>query len=152
MSKCEREQQRSAYHDGELSESAAAEFEEHLRQCGDCAAELGELRELSKLIGGVVEPEMPSRVLRRLHRRADDASQAGVLRVVQVMSAAAAAILIVCSAWMWRLSASAVEPDQSPQWEQVALRQDEVSAAETSEEQLAMWMIERLTGNADDRD
>jgi len=149
MGECERAQQRSAYHDDELPAPAKAEFEEHILQCHNCSAELAELRELSKLLDGLPEQEIPSRVLDRLHRSANDASQAGILRVVRVMSAAA--ILLICSAWMWRLSTSGAEPGQHQyrQWERVALRQDEMTVDETSEDPLAMWMIERLTGNGD---
>lgn len=147
MNECERAQQRSAYHDDELAPAARAEFEGHLRQCPDCAAELAQLRALSGLLGKVAEPRISSQALHRLHRGADNASQAGIWRMAKAASAVAAAVLLVCSVWMWRLSAGTGTLGEIPQWERSALRQDEPSAAETGREELAQWIMEGLTGN-----
>ena len=149
MNECERAQLRSAYHDGELPAAARAEFEEHLRQCPDCAAELAHLRKLSRLLGRMSEPRISSQVLDRLHRGAADASGAGIWRITKVVSAVAATVLLVCSVWMWQLSAATGKPGEVPQWERSALRQDEPPAAETGGEQLALWMIQSLGGNGD---
>ncbi len=145
MNECENAQQLSAYHDGELPAAARAEFEEHLRQCSSCASELAYLRELSRLLGGLAEPKISSHALHRLHRGADDASQVGIWRIARMVTAVAATILLVCSVWMWLLSTAAAG-ELSP-WERSALQQEEFPAAQNGGEQLAMWMIEGLTGN-----
>ena len=149
MNECDPAQEISACHDGELPAPARAALEEHLRQCPDCAAELAHLRELSRLLEGLAEPEMSVQVLHRLHRVADDATQAGIWRMARRLSAVAATVLLVCSIWTWRLSAATGKPGEIPQWEQLALRQEELPAAETGGEQLALWMIEGLAGNGD---
>jgi len=149
MDKCERAQQLSAYHDGELTAAAGAEFEQHVRQCSSCAAELARLRELSRLLGRLAEPKVPSEVLHRLHRSAVGASRAGVWRTARIVAAVAATVLLVCSVWMWRLSTATAKPGEIPSWERSALRPDEPPAAETGGEQLALWMTEGLRGNGD---
>ncbi|KPK84411.1 MAG: hypothetical protein AMJ81_05615 [Phycisphaerae bacterium SM23_33] len=149
MNECQRAEELNAYHDGELPPAAGAEFEEHLRQCPRCAAELAHLRELSRLLGTLAEPKLSPQVLHRLHRGAVHASQAGIQRMAQVVSAVAASVLLVCSIWMWRLPADTGRPEEIPQWERWALRQEEPRVAETGGEELALWMIEGLTGNGD---
>ena len=147
MNECEHTREAGAYHDGELPAAAAAAFEEHVRQCVTCAGELEDLRKLSGLLGEVPEAKISSRAMAGLHRCAEEASGAGFRRMAKVVSAAAAAVVVVCSVWMWQLSAAEAEAAPAPQWEQSALRGEEFPAAETNEEQLAMWMIEKLTGN-----
>ncbi|MDY7010182.1 MAG: zf-HC2 domain-containing protein [Planctomycetota bacterium] len=146
MTECERAQQISAYYDGELPASAVAEFEEHLRQCPDCAAELADLRELSRLVGKLAEPKIPSHLLHRLHRSADYSSRAGIWRMAKAISAVAAIVLLVCSSWLWHLSGSDVNAGESLPWEAFALRSTDFPAQRTSDEQLAIWIIEDLGG------
>ena len=146
MTECGRAQQLSAYYDGELPAAAVAEFEEHLLQCPNCAAELADLRELSRLVGKLAEPKIPSRVLHRLHRSADYSSRAGIRRMAKVVSAVAAIVLLVCSAWLWHLSGSEVKVRGSLPWEAFALRSTDFPAHRTSDEKLAIWIIEDLGG------
>jgi len=146
MTECGRAQHLSAYYDGELPAAAAAEFEEHLRQCPDCAAELAGLRELSRLLGKLAERKIPSRVLHRLHRSADYSSRAGFRRMAKVVSAVAAIVLLVCSAWLWYLSGSEAKVGESLPWEAFALRSTDFPVHRTSDEQLAIWIIEDLGG------
>ena len=149
MNECEHAQLVSAYHDGELASALRAEFEEHLGQCASCAAELAYLRELSRLLGRLAEPKISSHALHRLHRGADDASEVGIWRMARMVSAVAAAILLVCSVWVWLLSTATAEAGGLSPWERSALQQEEFPAAENGGEQLTMWMIEGLTGNND---
>ena len=149
MNECEHAQLVSAYHDGELAVALRAEFEEHLEQCASCAAELAYLRELSRLLGRLAEPKISSHALHRLHQGADDASQVDIWWMARTVAAVAATILVVCGVWMWLLSTATAETGELSQWERSALQQEEFSVAENGGEQLAMWMIEGLTGNND---
>ena len=49
-----------AFHDGELSAAGARQFQQHLTECPACAAELGEIREVSCGVQGLARAE-PSR-------------------------------------------------------------------------------------------
>ncbi len=149
MNECEHAQQLSAYHDGELPAALRTDFEKHLGQCSSCATELAYLCELSRLLGRLAEPKISSHALHRLHRGADDASQVDIWRMARIVSAVAATILVVCGVWMWLLSTATAEAGELSQWERSALQQEDFSVAENGGEQLAMWMIEGLTGNND---
>ena len=146
MSACEQARRLSAYHDGELSGSARASLEAHLRQCPACAAELDRLRKLSRLLGSAVRPGIPPQVLARLHRAADVQPAAAVWRMAQAVTAVAASILLVCAVWLWAVApaANATGPIPLPLWETAAVS-SQTAPAMASEEQLAMWIVEDLS-------
>jgi anti-sigma factor RsiW len=88
----------SAYHDGELSESAAAEVESHLATCDACAAELAGYRAMSR---GFVSAELPSlsnSARRRLRRALEEERAASRLRIVRALTAVAASVFLVAAA------------------------------------------------------
>ena len=144
MIECRQMQRVSAYYDGELSEPSRGELEEHLRECPVCAAELSRLRKLSGLLCSAGRPEMPSQALERLHRSVDLLPQVGLWRTAAVFAGVAASILLVCGAWLWRISSAGEPADQIPLWETAAVAPQDLSAA-ASQEQLAQWVVQDLS-------
>lgn len=97
MTDCPFSQQLSAYHDGELDAHARAAFEGHLQQCSACAAQLAQLRALSGLFASAAQPRLSQISTHRLHRTVDAVMDEGIVRAARFTSAAAAAVLLVCS-------------------------------------------------------
>jgi len=151
MRDCEHIEQISAYYDGELSPEERRLMETHLQQCDVCARELRQLKRLSSLMSGVRMPELPVGVLRRLHDNAASLRQRMIVRLAERLTAAAAAILVVCAAWIFvdRARGEALPTVASP-WELTA-----VSPADdplvSEQQQIARWIVEDLSlGNTHD--
>ena len=93
-----------AYHDGQTSAERTREAERHVATCAACAAELARLRDLSALFHGArPEPIRPGE-LARLHEVVDEAADGQdrrVLRLAVGLSAVAASILIISTAWLY---------------------------------------------------
>ncbi len=85
---------------------------------------------------------MPLQVLDRLHSTADDFSQAGIWRMAKVAAAVAAAILIICSVWFVQLARENAGPVDASLWEWSAMTSAGTAVEQSSDEQLAMWIIE----------
>ena len=124
MASCEHERQLSAYHDGELPAAEAAGLERHLAGCEACAAELRKLRAMSRLLSSAIEAQpVPPEAMDRWRRSVRPGRDRVILRMTEMLSAAAAAILLVCSAMLWQQYNSAARPArQSSAWESVAVR------------------------------
>ena len=124
MASCDNERQLNAYHDGELPAAEAAELEQHLAGCETCAAELRKLRAMSRLLSSAhqqaqVQPEAMERWRRSVRPGRDRV----ILRMTEMLSAAAAAILLVCSTMLWQHWNAASRPvRQQAAWETVAVR------------------------------
>ena len=144
MMECKHAQQMSAYHDGEIPEPSRAALAEHVRGCPVCAAELSRLERLSGLIRTAGRPQMSAQALKRLHRSVDLQPKVALLRVAEVFTAVAAAILLFSGVWLWRLSATSASAEQIPLWETVAIAPQDLSAA-ASQEQLAQWIVQDLS-------
>jgi len=74
MTQCISQPQLEAFHDGELSPSAAKAVAEHLQSCTRCSAELSEIRKISAVMGGersIDSQEMTDIELERLHIAVD---------------------------------------------------------------------------------
>jgi len=148
MSACEHHRRLSAYHDGELPAAECGALEEHLRQCRSCAQELEQLRGLSGLFAAVEMPEMSSGALNRVHGNVCATREGITARLAGALTAAAAAVLLVCSAWLWRETWVREETDDgSPRaWERTALTlQLDVSSSANGQMQLAQWIVEDLS-------
>lgn len=123
MASCENQQQLSAYHDGELPAAIEAEMENHLRQCPACREELRKLRMMSAMLASSVGNQSPPEALIRWKRSVRPARDRTVLRMTEMLSAAAAAILLVCSTMLWQQHATPASAiGQTPAWERVATR------------------------------
>lgn len=92
---CDYGRQIHAYHDGELSPEACRRMENHLDGCSICQRELNELRQLSDAFGSAVIPQPTAEMMTRLHDRIERERQSGLIRVVEIMTGAAAAILLI---------------------------------------------------------
>jgi anti-sigma factor RsiW len=84
-----------AYHDGELDARQRLRFEEHLQACPSCAADLAQLRLLSRLLQQSPLPQIPLAALTRLHDMSAILRQRGTLRIAEWLTAAAAAVLVL---------------------------------------------------------
>lgn len=117
MSECPNNLRLSAYHDGELDESSRAEVERHVRDCPACAAELAQVREITRLFASQPAPGLLPIAVHRLHKKVDDAMEEGALRIMRVFNAIAACVLIAGSAWLMmkpREQDRTVEPGATP--------------------------------------
>jgi anti-sigma factor RsiW len=118
MADCEYQVQVHAYHDGELSTADRERVEAHLRACPACARELDHLRRMSALFATTRLPELSPRALERLHRGRVVMLEPALVRTSEFFAASAAAILLVCAAWLWRASAPE-ELVAMPSWQEV---------------------------------
>lgn len=148
MSECEYTSLLGAYHDGEAPPEAAAEVEAHIRQCPECAAELGRLRALSRMLSSASRPEMPPELPGRLHQEVDLLAGTGIRRLAEAMAGVAALIVVACAVAL-ALLPSTTEPAQaSARWETIAVSQQQAEPSTTStEEQIALWILQELPGN-----
>src|SRR5208337_3643415 len=104
MADCEYQVKVHAYHDGELPPADRESVEVHLTACPACARELERLRRMSALFSSARLPELSPEALQRLHRGRVVALEPALVRTSEFF-AAAAAIMLVCAAWLWRASA-----------------------------------------------
>jgi anti-sigma factor RsiW len=145
MSECEQAGRLSAYHDGELDAAAAGILERHVLQCASCSAELGRIRGLSRLLGGLAPAQPSPQALRRFHRTADLAASGAIRHWAEALTAIAAAILVTFSAWLWRAEASQPPTDAAPTWEVSAVHRPTEPSAGGSEDQFAAWAAQDLS-------
>ncbi len=124
MANCENERQLSAYHDGELPAAEAVELERHLARCEACAAELRKLRAMSQLLSsGIAFQQVPTEAMDRWRRSVRPGRDRVILRMTEMLGAAAAAILLVCLTMLWQQWSTAARPARQPSaWENVAVR------------------------------
>ena len=140
MSECERTRQVQAYHDGELPPEEARGLEAHLAECEVCAREIGALRGLSRRLVEADLPSAPPEVLARL-REVPVATN--VVSLAKRLSAVAAAILILCGAWLgWGADADTT-PRARP-WE-IAAISPAAPVAEDEAQQTARWIVADLS-------
>jgi anti-sigma factor RsiW len=145
VSECEHSGRLGAYHDGELDAATRSMLEQHLSECVDCAAELARIRHLSRLLGGIARLELSAEALQRLHEAADAASSGPIRRLAAVLTAAAAAILVVCGARLWSLSTRAASGDPMPTWEVSMMQRPAESSGGNWEDQIAAWVVQDLS-------
>jgi len=120
VSGCENIPKIGAYHDGELSPRERDELERHIARCDDCRRELRRLEALSRWLASAPRPEVPADVLDRLRRSIRPRRDRTLLRTAGALTAAAAAVLIACSAVLWqRWQADATQ--LAPDWGETAL-------------------------------
>ncbi len=146
---CEYARRVSLYHDGELTGEERLLIEAHLTRCPACARELAELRALSKTLRESEIPALPEDVLRRLHETAPPVRERVLLRMAEILAAAAALVLIVTGLWIWR-DTEQPGPASLSQWElaAVALR---VEPSAPEDQQVAQWIVDDLSSeNGDD--
>ena len=83
------------YYDGELTPTAAARVEQHLRECPECRAFHAELGRLSELLAAAPLAAIGPAAVRRLQEaRRTAARDWGIRRAAGFLTAAAAAVLV----------------------------------------------------------
>lgn len=147
MNDCEQAVRLSAYHDGELPAAARAEMERHIRLCPTCAAELERLRELTRMARQAPAIAIPPGVLERLHQRVDPLRARAINRWAEALAAIAAMILVACTAGLATQDQGGGAPAGIDIMVTQAVAQPAAeSASEVSDEQLASWMVQDLSG------
>jgi anti-sigma factor RsiW len=151
MSECPNSSILSAYYDGELDEARRGEVERHLRDCSACEAELGRLREMSRLLSAGKAPALLPMAMHRLHKKVDVAMEEGMLRIMRVLNAIAACVLIAGSAWLVMKPHAAnttVEKPAAPPWVISAEYSDSSTGADSTP--AAAWYLADDTSRNDD--
>jgi anti-sigma factor RsiW len=150
MANCPSNIRLEAYYDGELSEPDRSEIERHLPQCPSCVQELAHLQAMSRMLSSVSTPKLSQIGLYRLHNQLDQAMEEGVLRIVRVLSAIAACVLVVGSAWLVMTRDRAVEnaTPVAPPWADVVEATDSPSGAYSTP--AAAWYLADDSARSDD--
>ncbi len=106
--KCPTDQQLSAYHDGELPSADRAEMARHLAWCDVCVLQLSQLRQMSGLLTSMAPEGLSQIAWHRLHAKLDEVLEPmlerGLVRWAWEVSAIAAAILLISSVCLMRIS------------------------------------------------
>jgi len=148
MNECDHASLVGAYHDGELPPASAVELEAHIQRCPECAAELVRLCSLSRVLGSASWPQMPPEALGRLHRKVDLVARDGIRKLAEALAGVAASIVVACSVALAVLPGTAGPAQASARWETVAVSQQQAEAsAASTEEQIALWIVQELPGN-----
>ncbi|MGD0464125.1 MAG: zf-HC2 domain-containing protein [Tepidisphaeraceae bacterium] len=151
MATCPFSEYLEAFYDGELDDSRRSEIVSHLPQCGSCAAELRCLQAMSRMLLSGSSPKLSQIGLYRLHERVDQAMEDGVLRIVRVLSAIAACVLVAGSAWLMRTREDrAVEnaTPVAPPWADVVEASDSPSGAYSTP--AAAWYLADDSARSDE--
>jgi anti-sigma factor RsiW len=98
------EQQLSAYHDGELSPIDRAEVARHLAWCEACILQLSQLKQMSGMLTAMSPDGLSQIAWHRLHAKLDEVLERGLVRWAWEVSAIAAAILLISSVCLMRIS------------------------------------------------
>jgi anti-sigma factor RsiW len=101
---CPTEQAISAYHDGELSPADRAEVARHLAWCEACMRQLAQLKQMSGLLTSMSPDGLSQIAWHRLHAKLDEVLERGLVRWAWEVSAIAAAILLISSVCLMRIS------------------------------------------------
>jgi len=151
MSSCPFNDWLGAYRDGELKEALRAQTESHLKECSSCAAELQRLEALSGLLLASAPKPMLPIAIHRLHKKLEQAMEEKMLRIVRVLNAVAACVLIAGSAWLMNRPRPTVEIEPGtgpavPPW--VDLVSDSSTGANSTP--ATAWYLADDTGRSDD--
>jgi anti-sigma factor RsiW len=151
MATCPFSESLSAYHDDRLDERQRSEIERHLPTCPSCAAELAQLRAISGLFASASQPRLSQIAQHRLHFAVDEAMDEGVLKIVRVLSAIAACVLVAGSLWLVRTrDVRTVENTTpvAPPWADVGVTSDSPSGAYSTP--AAAWYLADDSLRSDD--
>jgi anti-sigma factor RsiW len=147
MTKCEHSRSVSAYHDDELPEAQRQFMASHISECLLCAYELKQLRSLSRLLTEANRPQLTAGAMKQMHQSVGKAREHLVMRTAEMLTAAAATILIICTAWIWQGGdVSESVPPVPSAWETVAVTQKVDAVSELPPQlQFAQWLADDLS-------
>ena len=147
---CEREAQVQAYYDDELPGELRSAVEAHLRECSDCTALLLELRTLTNSVRAAERAAMPTDAMKRLEQVWWRKRDRGVLRLAEVLTAAAAAVIFATLYFSSDRRDSAADPSpRAVAWQTEALMPPPASRDDNVAEVVAVaeWMANDLASD-----
>jgi anti-sigma factor RsiW len=154
MATCPTSQQLSAFHDGELDQATAAEIQRHLPHCPACSAELARLSAISALFAEAPVAKLSQIGLHRLHRRVESAMEEGLMRIVRVLNAVAACVLIAGSAFLMVRARQDRTVENTtpvaPPWVGVDVAEASDSSTGVTATPAAMWYLADDSSRGDD--
>jgi anti-sigma factor RsiW len=101
MSDCRRKSEIEAHHDGETPLAERADLDAHIRQCIQCAEELQRLERLSSLFAESNVATLSPEGMAHIRELVGPSSDTILFRWAGGLTAAAAAVLFLCSLWLW---------------------------------------------------
>jgi anti-sigma factor RsiW len=139
-----------AYYDAELPDAQRAAVERHVGGCVECRRELEQMRALSRMLASGERAGIPAEALAQLHGHVDVWRESGVLRLAEVLTAAAAAVLFVGLIGLF-VGSSTSASAAAPAWEQAAAMPRQVASeapASDAESHIAQWINTDLSQQA----
>jgi len=153
---CKFSDQLEAYHDGELSAAAASALEAHLPTCPACSQRLSELAQISNLFAAAPVPRLSQMSRHRLHHKIADEMDRSLVRFAWGLSAVAASIMIIGSAWLMQVKevvpapAPTVTAQAAPPWTGVPTSLDGDTVSHEAATPVAQWYLADASGRSDD--
>lgn len=157
MLECSYQTSLASYYDGQAGPERAREVESHLLTCAPCSAELKRLAQLSELLRTVRPEGIRPDELARVHEAVEGVEDRGVIRMVFGLSAVAASILIISTAWLYdapQAPSGPVHVSVEQPWERIASLGRPVQSDERRPTGTAMgtqetidWMIQGTGGH-----
>ena len=144
MKNCGYEKLIGPYHDGELDEKDSLVVERHTVRCAACSARVESLRRFSRALSEMPAPQLSDEARERFHLALKGVKERVIARFAALNAAAAAAILIICSA----LLIGEFRTDQylePAEWESAAVTLGREAGGNGGEFQLAQWLIDELS-------
>ena len=145
---CEREAQVQAYYDNELPPAVRAGAESHLRECKDCASLLAELRAMSDAVRSADRAKMPADAMKRLEQAWWRKRDRGVLRLAEILTAAAAAVIFATLYFSTDRNGAPADPSpRAMAWQTAAFTPPAASREEGGGEVVAVaeWIANDLS-------
>lgn len=137
---CPWSQQVSAYYDGELPAGQAATVEAHLVSCPACAAELAGYRRVSGALSNWAEAGLEGGTVARFRNQSHlYAGQRGVLRLAELLTGAAAAVLVAGLIGLFQQSQAQAQAEPTALWEKTAVTLRAPASSEPEAILLAEW-------------
>ena len=145
MGICPYNQHLSAYHDGELPAKMRQDIEYHLPLCGECSAELAQIRHLSAALASAPWPRLSIHQKQDLYALSPTVGEAVSIRISKWTAALAASVLLAASTWVLvRQATTQPAADQTSHWLQVAVNPPQ-SADPQSDLSLPDWVESNLS-------
>lgn len=149
MKDCDQTTLVNRYADGEMSPEEAVAFESHLAGCDACAAELANIRSLSRRLDRWQTPELSAEGLKRMHRAIAVVQSRRVNRFAAALSGIAA--MLALAAVLWPSAVQSEAPVARANWEHAAIAPAVArteDAATTEEVATAQWVLADLSSGA----
>jgi anti-sigma factor RsiW len=147
----------AAYHDGELPEAQARDFERHLPSCPPCGEELAALRDMSRIFSDEPRHHLSTIGMHRIQQQMNRVASSVVLvRTVRALQAIAAAVLLVASVWFMQMSNGSARvshpvAEAAPPWVDISFNSNEAdSSLASANTPAAAWYLASDVSRADD--